>query len=58
MNIEVPAEKGFTVYSKSGCLNCDKIKILLDENRLEYNVINCDTYLNENKSFFLEFIKL
>ena len=39
MNIEVPAENGFTVYSKSGCSNCDN-------------------YLNENKPFFLEFIKL
>ncbi len=58
MNIEVPVEKGFTVYSKSGCPNCDKIKILLDENKLEYTIINCDNYLHENRSFFLEFIKL
>jgi len=48
-----PAEKGFTIYSKSGCPNCDKIKLLLETNKLEYNVINCDEHLNNNKEQFL-----
>ena len=56
MEIELPAEKGFTIYSKSGCINCDNIKKLLDDNKLEYNIINCDEYLNKNKEFFLNFI--
>ena len=56
MDIQLPAEKGFTIYSKSGCLNCDNIKKLLDDNKLEYNVINCDKYLNTNKDFFIKFI--
>jgi glutaredoxin len=58
MYIELPAGKGFTIYSKSFCINCDNIKKLLDDNKLEYNIINCDNYLNENKDFFLEFMKL
>ena len=58
MKIELPIEKGFTIYSKSNCINCDNIKKLLEDNKLEYNVINCDNYLNENKNFFLEFMKL
>ena len=58
MNIELPTEKGFTIYSKSGCINCDNIKKLLDANKLEYNVINCDNYLNENKDFFLNLKKI
>lgn len=49
----LPAEKGFTIYSKSGCPNCDKIKLLLDTNKLEYNVFNCDEYLYINKEQFL-----
>ena len=58
MKIDLPTEKGFTIYSKSNCINCDNIKKLLEYNKLEYNVINCDNYLNENKNFFLEFMKL
>lgn len=54
MIIELPTEKGFTIYSKSGCTNCDSIKKLLDDNKIEYIIINCDEYLNTNKDFFLE----
>ena len=56
MEIELPSEKGFTIYSKSGCINCDNIKKLLDNNKLEYSIINCDEYLNKNKDIFLNFI--
>ena len=28
MEIIEPAKKGFTIYSKSGCTNCTKVKIL------------------------------
>jgi glutaredoxin len=57
MIIDLPANNNFTIYSKSGCPNCDNIKQLLINNNLIYNVINCDNYLNENKPFFLEFMK-
>ena len=46
----------YTVYSKSGCPNCTKAKDLLKENKLTYNVINCDEYLLEYKQEFLKFI--
>ena len=57
MDFEKPSEKGFTFYSKSGCINCNKIKTLLIENKLDYIVISCDEYLLEDKENFLLFIK-
>jgi glutaredoxin len=57
MDFEKPKEKGFTIYSKSGCVNCNKIKTLLIENKLDYNVISCDEYILEDKENFLLFIK-
>jgi len=53
MNIISPSKFGFTVYSKSGCINCDNIKKLLHDNNIPYIVINCDAYLIENKELFL-----
>ncbi len=48
---------GFTIYSKSGCYNCGKIKKLLTEKRLFFNEVNCDEYLIEEKEGFLSFIE-
>lgn len=45
----------FTIYSKSGCVYCDKAKRLLYDKPLE--VINCDTYLQSDKTEFLEIMK-
>lgn len=47
----------FTIYSKSGCHNCSKIKTLLNNNKLIYNEINCDEYLIEERDSFLSFIE-
>jgi glutaredoxin len=52
-----PINIGFTVYSKSGCINCTKLKKILDDNLSVYNIINCDEYLIEEKEIFLQFIK-
>ena len=53
-----PQERGYTVYSKSGCPSCVEAKILLeDETDLPTLIINCDQYLLNNRSEFLEFIK-
>jgi len=57
MDYVKPEEQGFTVYSKSGCPNCVKIKNLLIKNKLKFVIINCDEYLLENKSKFLFFIR-
>jgi glutaredoxin len=57
MEIEMPASKDFTIYSKSSCINCRKIKDFLKLNKQSYIVIDCDDYLFEDKEFFLSFIK-
>ncbi len=57
MNIKKPMETGFTIYSKSGCPNCTRIKKIIIEKKLTFIEINCDEYLIEDKDFFLSFIK-
>jgi glutaredoxin len=57
MNIEKPVEIGFTIYSKSGCPNCTRMKKILTEKKQTFIDINCDEYLIENKESFLSFIK-
>ena len=52
-----PFPTGFTIYSKSGCPNCNKVKLLLKEKNLLFSIIDCDEYILENKYFFLLFIK-
>jgi glutaredoxin len=56
MDIPEPQANVFTVYSKSGCPNCLKVKQLLKNNSINYTVIDCDEYLLENKDTFLQFI--
>jgi len=57
MDIPVPQKDVITIYSKSGCVNCVKVKKLLKENNLNLTVIDCDDFILENKEEFLEFIK-
>ena len=57
MDFIKPLQEGFTIYSKSGCPNCMKIKNLLIKNKLQFTIINCDEYLLENKTEFLFFIR-
>ena len=57
MDFGEPKKGVFTIYSKSGCINCTKVKNLLKEKHLLYNVIDCDEYLIENKEEFLKFIQ-
>ena len=57
INIEKPVETGFTIYSKSGCTNCTRIKKILTEKKQTFIEINCDEYLIEDKESFLSFIK-
>jgi len=57
MQITLPEKIGFTVYSKSGCQNCLKIKTLLKSNQLKYTIIDCDEYLMEDKDLFKENMK-
>ena len=57
MEIEEPFKTGFTVYSKSGCPNCTKVKKLLTEKTVFFVEIDCDDYIIEDKEKFLLFIK-
>ena len=57
MNFEEPFVKTFTIYSKSGCINCRKVKDLLKSCGFEYEIVDCDEYLLEDKENFLSFIK-
>lgn len=54
-----PSKNGFTIYSKSGCINCNKVKLLLKETKKDVNVtiIDCDDYIIEDKENFLLFMK-
>ena len=40
MEIIKPEQKGFTVYSKSGCPNCMSVKHFIKDNKLFYTEIN------------------
>ena len=57
MEFDKPCEKGFTIYSKSGCPNCLKVKAYLKQKNLIFTVINCDEYIIEDRDNFLSFIK-
>ena len=57
MEILEPETNKFTIYSKSGCPNCIKVKRFLQENNILFTNIDCDEYLLENKEEFLQFIQ-
>jgi glutaredoxin len=58
MSFEKPSDNNYTVYSKSGCINCRKVKELFKNNNIEYEIIDCDDYLLEDKENFLLFIQI
>lgn len=51
-----PRKSELTLYSKSGCPNCHKIKKYLNDNFLAFTVVDCDEYLIEHRTEFLQFI--
>jgi glutaredoxin len=57
MDIFDPLETGFTIYSKSGCYNCTKVKQLLRDKQIFFLEVDCDEFLIEDKEKFLLFIK-
>ena len=57
MNIFNPLEAGFTIYSKSGCSYCTKVKKLLRDKEIFFLEVDCDEFLIEDKEGFLLFIK-
>jgi glutaredoxin len=58
MEYEKPTQKGFTIYSKSGCPNCVLVKkIIKEKNFFIDSEINCDEYILDDKENFLQFIE-
>jgi len=57
MEFEKPSVTGYTIYSKSRCPFCTKVKVLLEEE--PYTIIDCDPYLTDEntKQEFLQFIE-
>ncbi len=52
-----PSLNGYTIYSKSNCPYCVKIKDFLEREKCKYIVIDCDEYLKENRDEFLKEMK-
>ncbi len=57
MEFPMPTKHQITVYSKSGCGNCSKVKNLIKNKHFIFNIIDCDEFLLENKEKFLTFMK-
>jgi len=57
MDFIEPEKTGFTIYSKSGCHNCTKLKKIVKEKQLKYVEVCCDDYLVEDRENFLSFIE-
>jgi glutaredoxin 3 len=57
MDYIMPNSQGYTIYSKSGCPFCTKVKRLLEKESPEPLLVDCDDYLVENKEDFLLFIQ-
>jgi glutaredoxin len=52
-----PALNNYTIYTKSGCPNCTKVKKFLESENKKPLIIDCDEWLIEDKPAFLEFIR-
>ena len=57
MEFPQPIQGQFTIYSKSGCINCTNVKKLLKEKFFIFNEIDCDDYLIEERDNFISFIE-
>jgi glutaredoxin len=54
--ITLSSQGHYTIYSKSGCPNCNRVKDLLRQKSVDFVQHNCDEYLLEAKDEFLDFI--
>jgi glutaredoxin len=50
-----PLAENYTIYTKSGCPNCTKVKKLLENEKPL--TVDCDDWLIEDKPAFLDFIR-
>ena len=56
-NYEMPSSTTWTIYTKSKCPYCSKIKIIMSDKTPQPKFINCDNYLINNKQSFLSHIQ-
>jgi glutaredoxin len=57
MSFQEPMKQGFTIYSKSGCPNCKRVKDMLKRVNIDFFLVDCDDYLLFEYEEFLSFIK-
>ena len=58
MSFVSPSLSGWTIYSKSNCKFCSLVKELLVNENEKNLIIDCDSYLEEDKRVaFLDFIR-
>ena len=50
------AERGYTIFSKSGCPNCRKVKELIFDYGHKPIIIDCDEALFEDRAGFLQYL--
>jgi glutaredoxin len=53
MEICKPIDEGYTIYSKSGCINCTRIKQFLKQKQIFFLEVQCDELLLKDKEEFL-----
>ena len=53
MNVPEPSENTITIYTKSECVYCDRLKEYLQKLYVEYNIVACDDFLVEREEFLL-----
>ncbi len=54
-----PEQEGFTIYSRTACIKCEKVKGILKAHQIEAKYIYCDLYVEDSfcRVEFLEFMK-
>lgn len=57
LSIYAPRDGQLTVYSKSGCPNCSKVKTFLKDKYVKFVVVDCDDYILQDKTRFLTVIQ-
>ena len=57
--LEIPTTSSlYTVYTKSNCSYCDKIKLLMEEYSENVNYILCDEWLVSKRILFLNIMRV
>jgi glutaredoxin 1 len=57
MSFPEPYGDGFTIYTKNNCPYCVKAKTILTNTKLDFHIIECDGFLETNRTAFLDFIR-